>query len=266
MPTNVHDAIEVILSDHRTIEQLFRRFEKARGAAAKERLAHEISRELSIHASIEEQQVYPRLRAIVERGAKEPQVLVALEEHHVAKLALAELRELPATSKRFDAKMRVLIASVRQHVEEEERDLLPAMRRAFRRDELEELGTVLERLKRIAPTRPHPTAPDEPPGSIVAGLAAGAYDRSLDAVDRGVDVAMSSGRRLVDAVLRRGEDAVRRARGQVTRGVAEARREVQPAALERRLERGRRTARRAQRRLGQGLEQAGRDLQPATVH
>jgi hemerythrin superfamily protein len=260
------DAVAVIQSDHRRIEQLFRSFESARGVEAKARLASEISRELSIHASIEEQQVYPRLRALVERDPKEPQVLLALEEHHVAKLALSEIRALPPASKRFDAKMRVLIANVRHHVEEEERELLPAMRRAFGREELEELGTVLQRLKQIAPTRPHPTAPDEPPGSIVAGLAAGAYDRSLDAVERGVELAAEGSRRLVDAALRRGEDAVRRVRGQVTRGVAEARREVQPGALERRLRRGGRTARQAQQRLGEGIEQVGREIQPATVH
>jgi hemerythrin superfamily protein len=264
MPTSI-DAIAVLERDHRDIEELFRLFERSGSAARKKDLSERIVRELSIHASIEEQLVYPRARRLIDGGAKEPQVLLALEEHHVAKVGLAEIQALPATDARFDAKVRVLIANVRHHVEEEERDLFPALERAYTAEELHELGAVLERAKRIAPTRPHPSAPDEPPGAMFAGLAAGAYDRSRDAIAQLVEMTFDVGRQLADSALRRGEDGVRRTRLRFARGLEEMRAEVQPAAIERRVRRGTRAARRAQQRGGQAGEEAGRELQPS-VH
>ncbi|WP_242345060.1 hemerythrin domain-containing protein [Anaeromyxobacter terrae] len=262
MPTP-RDAVAVLEDDHREIEELFQAFERSRSAAHREDLVARIVRELSIHASIEEQLVYPRARVVVDGASKEPAVLVALEEHHVAKLALSEIATLRATDSRFEAKVRVLIANVRHHVEEEERDLLPAMERAYTPEELQELGAALERAKRIAPTRPHPFAPDEPPGAMFAGLAAGAFDRSRDGLAQLVEMAADVGRQLVDSALRRGEDAVRRARGRLARRIEEARAEVQPEAVERRMRRGVRAARRAQQRVGEGVEELGRELQPA---
>lgn len=266
MPTPI-DAVAVLERDHREIEELFQAFERSGSAARRKDLATRIARELSIHASIEEQLVYPRARRVVDGASKEAQVLLALEEHHVAKVALAEIDALPATSTRFDAKVRVLIANVRHHVEEEERELLPALARAYTREELLELGTALERARRIAPTRPHPGAPDEPPGAMFAGLAAGAYDRSRDGIAQLVEMALDVGRQLADAALRRGEDAVRGARLRFARRLEEVRAEVQPAAIERRVRRGTRAAhrvqQRAQQRIGEAVEEAGRDIQPA---
>jgi hemerythrin superfamily protein len=264
MPTHI-DAVAVLERDHREIEELFQAFERSGRAARRRELATRIARELSIHASIEEQLVYPRARRVVDGSSKEPQVLVALEEHHLAKVALAEIEALPTTAARFDAKVRVLIANVRRHVEEEERELFPAMARAYSREELLELGTALERAKRIAPTRPHPFAPDEPPGAMFAGLAAGAYDRSRDGISQLVEMAVDVGRQLADAALRRGEDSVRRARLRFARRLEEVRAEMEPAAIERRIRHGERAARRAQRRIGEAVEETGRELKPA-VH
>jgi hemerythrin superfamily protein len=271
MATSV-DAVAVLERDHRELEELFQAFERSGSAPRRKELAARIIRELSIHASLEEQLVYPRIRRVDDRAggaagrrgaSKEPQVLVALEEHHLAKVALAEIATLPAGDARFDAKVRVLIASVRRHVEEEERDLLAAMTRAYTPEELQELGTALERARRIAPTRPHPSAPDEPPGAMFAGLAAGAYDRSRDGIAQLIEMAADVARQLADATLRRGEDVVRRARERFTRRLGEARAELEPAAIDRRVRRG---ARRARQRAGEAVEEAGRALQPASLH
>src|SRR5690348_12638469 len=110
MPTtnsHAHDAIAVLKKDHRAIEQLFRRFERTRSDAEQQRLADRILRELSIHAAIEEQHVYPVLRRSLD--GEDVKVLVALEEHHVAKLALSEIEALGPEAERFEAKVRVLI-------------------------------------------------------------------------------------------------------------------------------------------------------------
>ena len=61
------------------------------------------------------------------------------------------------------------------------------MRRLFDADFLEELGERMEKAKKIAPTRPHPRAPDQPPGNMVAGTVSAVMDRAKDMVRDGVD-------------------------------------------------------------------------------
>ena len=63
---------------------------------------------------------------------------------------------------RFDAKVTVLMENVRHHVEEEEQDWFPDVRKGLGRKRLQELGDQLEKGKIDAPRQPRPTAPDEP--------------------------------------------------------------------------------------------------------
>jgi hemerythrin superfamily protein len=222
------DAVGVLKADHRAIEQLFRRFERARSAAEKERLADRMVRELSIHAAIEEQYVYPVLRRRLD--GQEPRVLVALEEHHAAKLVLSEIEALGPGDERFEPKVLVLAESVRHHVAEEERTLLPAMRRILSQEELRALGGALLRAREAAPTRPHPAAPDEPPANLIANVGAAAVDRGREAFGRGVARVLDRGREVVEQALRRGEIAARAARQRLGRGLERAGREVRPSA------------------------------------
>jgi hemerythrin superfamily protein len=175
------DALTLLKKDHQTVEKLFARFEKKPG----KEIADRFIRELSIHAVIEEQLFYPAVRqAAKAQGLKEAEdeVLEALEEHHVAKWLLSEIEGLDEDDERFEPKCKVLIESVRHHVKEEEGPLFRMVRRLFKRDQLDELGKLLQKAKKIAPTHPHPRAPDEPPGNILAGGLAAILDRGRDAV------------------------------------------------------------------------------------
>jgi hemerythrin superfamily protein len=224
--TSSDDAIGVIKKDHQAVEQLFRRFERARAAGERKRIADRVIRELSVHAAIEEQLVYPALRRRMNGQA--PKVLLALEEHHFAKVALAEIEKLDGADERLEPKVHVLIENVRRHVQEEERDLLPAMKKALSPEELRMLGDALVRAKASAPTRPHPAAPDEPPANALANAGAAAYDRSRDAIGRGIARVLDRGRDVVEEALRRGEEAARHARQRLGRSLERAGREVRP--------------------------------------
>jgi hemerythrin superfamily protein len=225
---NSTDAVGVLKKDHRAVEQLFRRFERTRSAAERKRLSDRIVRELSIHAAIEEQLVYPALRRRLD--GRTPQVLVALEEHHLAKLSLAEIERLAADDERLEAKVRVVIEGVRRHVQEEERDLLPALKRALAPEEDHALAEALLRARGAAPTRPHPAAPDEPPANAITNAGAAAYDRSREAIGRGIARVLDRRRDVVEQALRRGEIAAREARQRLGRGLERAGREVRPDA------------------------------------
>ncbi len=121
---------------------------------------------MSVHASIEEEIFYPAARRFIADAADD--VLEALEEHHLVKLTLAELETMDPGHERYGAKVTVLIENVRHHVDEEEGELFPTIRKALDTAQLRKIGDELVAAKRTAPTRPHPEAPDTPPGNIVA--------------------------------------------------------------------------------------------------
>ncbi len=176
------DAITLLKNDHKTVERLFKQFEKAgdRATVEKRRIVDQIIEELSVHASIEEQYFYPATRATVPKT--EDIALESLEEHHVVKWVLSELVDMDPTHERFDAKVTVLIENVRHHVEEEEGEYFPMVREALGRSALTDLGDTMADAKKSAPTRPHPRMPDESPANQLTGAIAGVADRVTDNV------------------------------------------------------------------------------------
>jgi hemerythrin superfamily protein len=177
------NAITLLKNDHKTVEDLFKRFEKLgpRAVKTKQDVVERIIRELSIHASIEEMIFYPAIRAAVEEGDVKDMVLESLEEHHIVKWVLSELEGMSAEHERFDAKVTVLTENVRHHVEEEEKDLFPKVNKLLGKERLDELGDAMAKAKKTVPTHPHPRSPDEPPGNLVAGSGAALVDKALDA-------------------------------------------------------------------------------------
>jgi hemerythrin superfamily protein len=174
------DGITLLKDDHRTVEKLFKDYEKA-GAKAfktKEKIVAAIIKELSVHAAIEEQVFYPAARSEV--TATNGEVLEAIEEHHIVKWELSELQGMAADAEAFDAKVSVLMENVRHHVEEEETDLFPQIREALGRKRLGEIGDALDKARKLAPTSPHPRSPSTPPGNLVAAPIAKAVDKLLD--------------------------------------------------------------------------------------
>jgi hemerythrin superfamily protein len=176
------NAITLLKDDHKTVEDLFKRFQKLgpRAVKSKQDLVERIIRELSIHAAIEEMLFYPAIREAAEDAELGDTVLESLEEHHIVKWVLSELDGMSPEHERFDAKMTVLIENVRHHVEEEEQELFPQVKELFDRRRLDELGEAMAKAKKTVPTHPHPRSPDEPPGNLVAGAGAALLDKALD--------------------------------------------------------------------------------------
>lgn len=231
------DAIQLIQKDHREVERLFKEYERVERGGDNPRegaIVRELVRELSVHATIEEQFVYPALR----QAGADTGVLDALEEHHAVKLTLVELENLAPDSARYSAKVRLLAENVRRHVDQEERELLPLLERTFDEARRRDLGNALERAKRAAPTRPHPAAPDTPPGNFIAGAFAAVYDRSRDALRGGTEVIRTISEQGASRGLEAAKDLAARARGRsrtaVKGAIAKSR-----AAGEEAIERGR---------------------------
>jgi hemerythrin superfamily protein len=187
------DAITLLKKDHRTVEDLFKRFEKhgPRAKKGKQDVVERVIKELSIHAAVEETAFYPAIRQLIKDEKIDDLVLESLEEHHIVKWLLSELEGMSPDHEPFDAKVSVLMENVRHHVEEEEQELFPAVAKAFGKERLNELGDAMAEAKKAAPTRPHPRSPDEPPMNVVAGVGAAMLDKAMDA-----------GRKLVEETTR----------------------------------------------------------------
>ena len=121
------DAVALLKADHRTVEGLFAKFESARGAASKLKIAQQICLELCVHAQIEEEIFYPAAR---KAGVDGDLLDEADIEHGSAKQLIAEIGAAQATDSHYDARVKVLGEYIRHHVKDEEGELFPACRKS----------------------------------------------------------------------------------------------------------------------------------------
>jgi len=125
--TKTQDALALLKEDHRKVEKLFKDFESAKGEGRKEKLARQISLELTIHTTIEEEIFYPACKGKID----EDLLKEAYVEHDAAKLLMAEIEAGNGQSDDFfDAKVQVLGEQIDHHVKEEEDELFPEVRKA----------------------------------------------------------------------------------------------------------------------------------------
>jgi hemerythrin superfamily protein len=149
-----NDAIVLLKDDHQQVRKLFTEFEKAGKDAhqTKGKIVHRIIELLTVHTYIENEVMYPRVRALL--PGLEDDILESYEEHHVADLLVMELYGMAPDAERFDAKTTVLIESVRHHIEEEEGEWFPKVREGLGRKALQEIGEEMLAAKKKAPRQP----------------------------------------------------------------------------------------------------------------
>jgi hemerythrin-like domain-containing protein len=148
------DAIVLLREDHKEILKTFSQFEKAgeKAYATKKKLVDKMIELLTVHTYIENEVMYPRVRELLPE--LEDDVLESYEEHHVADVLVMELVPMKPEDERFTAKTMVLIENVRHHIEEEEQEWFPQVRKGLGRKRLQELGENLIRAKKKAPRKP----------------------------------------------------------------------------------------------------------------
>ena len=125
-------AIDLLESQHREVEELFEQLEDAEDRDECEQIFIQLADKLATHAKIEETHFYPAVKA----NRTEEILLESLEEHLAIKRVLADLVEMDLDDETFEAKVKVLQEQVEHHVEEEENDLFPKVKKIFSEDEL----------------------------------------------------------------------------------------------------------------------------------
>ncbi|MGH6608714.1 MAG: hemerythrin domain-containing protein [Burkholderiaceae bacterium] len=125
------DAIELLTADHRKVEKLFKQYDKLvedeAGYNEKEALAALICAELTVHTQIEEEIFYPAARDVLD---EEDLVDEAIVEHASAKDLIAQLADMSPDDDLYDAKVKVLSELIDHHVEEEEDEMFPKLKKA----------------------------------------------------------------------------------------------------------------------------------------
>jgi hemerythrin superfamily protein len=120
------DAIALLKADHREVDELMERFEKARGDR-KEGIARQICLALTVHAQIEEELLYPRAREALGDEASDL-VDEADVEHTTIKRLVVEVESSSPADALYEAKVKVIGEYVKHHVREEEKELFPMLR------------------------------------------------------------------------------------------------------------------------------------------
>jgi hemerythrin superfamily protein len=182
MADNARTVIDVIIEDHREVEELFQQSASASAADTTElrRVTDLIIAELVRHSVAEELYLYPAFREHLEGG--DDLADHEISEHAEAEETMKQLESMDPADAEFRPTLERLVAEIRHHIQGEEEDALPRLAASCPRDRLVELGEQVERAKRIAPTRPHPSAPDTPPLNKVLAPGAGLVDRIRDAL------------------------------------------------------------------------------------
>lgn len=175
------DAIDLLTQDHRAVEVLFDSYDSADSPPAKREIAEKFTRELSIHAAIEEQLIYPLMRYKLDDGAKKADH--AVEEHAEVKKLLAQIEKTDTTDESFFSACQAVMSAVKHHVKEEESELFLELRQKVGRDQLEKVGALMEQAKKLAPTHPHPLVPGTATAQLLAGPWASIADHIRDFVD-----------------------------------------------------------------------------------
>jgi hemerythrin superfamily protein len=173
------NVIAELTTDHREVDELFAKIEaQPVGDSRRRELVDELTVELVRHSVAEEQYLYPAVREHVEGGAaladKE------LHDHAGVEELLKDLEGRDADDARFDPLVAQLKREVTEHVSDEENRLFPLLAAACTPEALEDLGEKIRKAKKTAPTRPHPSAPDTPPGNKILDPGAGLVDRARD--------------------------------------------------------------------------------------
>jgi len=126
------DAIKLLTTDHKQVKALFKQYDElVEGEGSDEErqaLAEEICQMLTVHATVEEELFYPAAREVLEDDAD--LVDEADVEHATAKELIAQIESASPAEDHYDAKVKVLGEYIAHHVQEEEGEMFPKVRKA----------------------------------------------------------------------------------------------------------------------------------------
>ena len=136
------DVLKLLEGQHDEVKQLFKKLEQAEGSQGRQ-LFETLRAKLTLHEELEETYFYPALKG--DEAARDL-VLEGYQEHHVMDVLLGEIERLAPDSEAWQPKVKVLQENTEHHIEEEEGELFPAVRKIWKTDTREQVGRQMQQL------------------------------------------------------------------------------------------------------------------------
>jgi iron-sulfur cluster repair protein YtfE (RIC family) len=175
------NLVDALVEDHKEVKQLFSAMETATGEHRRD-LFDQLREQLVRHEVAEEEIVRPLTRKYVPGGDMIADARIA--EESAAERLLKVLEKTSFDSAEWNRDLAELRNSVLLHAAEEESDEFPLLRQHVEDKDLVRYGDVFETAKKVAPTHPHPNAPNTAAGNLALGPIAAIVDRARDIVHK----------------------------------------------------------------------------------
>jgi hemerythrin superfamily protein len=138
------DPFRMLERDHRKVERLLEQLGEDPEEPQLSQLVSQLSAELQLHMSFEEEQIYPLVQQLDGEMAEEAET-----EHRLAREGLEKLTSL-AGAPGFGAAVEMVKGGITHHVEEEEGEMFPKLRRELDGERASALAASLLEAKQAA--------------------------------------------------------------------------------------------------------------------
>jgi hemerythrin-like domain-containing protein len=127
----MNDPMTILKADHREAKKLLTALGESEEGPERDKMAAELEAALTLHMQIEEDILYPSVAEFVgEEDEEEAEI-----EHGLARDGLSKMLSMVAMPG-FGAAAEMLLGGITHHVEEEENEILPALKEALPRQGL----------------------------------------------------------------------------------------------------------------------------------
>jgi hemerythrin superfamily protein len=178
MTKGQQDVVDVLTTDHAEARSLVDQILSSTDPVERRELTDSLISELVRHSVAEEMHVYPAMRDSLPDG--EDAVAHDTQEHKELERVMKDLESADASAPEFVGHVQRLQAILDDHVRDEEDEQFPKLRAHLPSERLVELAGKVETAKKIAPTRPHPAAPNAELFHKMVGPGVGLVDRLRD--------------------------------------------------------------------------------------
>ena len=172
------DVVDILTADHQEMVELLGQIEGTTNPSERRDLADTVIAEVMRHAVAEEMYVYPAIEEHMPGGEKS--VEHDKREHQEIVEVMKQIEGVDANEPAFMERVRELHSLLRHHAKEEESRQFPELRAHIPADKLVDMGRKVETAKKLAPTRPHPSAPHSELFHKTIGPGVGMIDRLRD--------------------------------------------------------------------------------------
>ena len=141
----MNDPMTILKADHREAKKLLTALGESEEGPERDKMAAELEAALTLHMQIEEDILYPSVAEFVgEEDEEEAEI-----EHGLARDGLSKMLSMVAMPG-FGAAAEMLLGGIMHHVEEEENEILPALKEALPRQDWFALGDAIAEAKTAA--------------------------------------------------------------------------------------------------------------------